>query len=193
MSDDESWEERHLKANANEAYMAGVAAELIRNCMRGVAAQNNANAAYGATKEFVTLVKLIRYLPGANLMQIFSDAINEIRPPRDDDIGNKETFADRYYERSIHSAATAGVRFLVEQSCRDNAAKGRSSRRESEFLDALGRIEQARANMAEQRGKRLALDAPSATDIAERALASIKPSAMPPKRKPKRAKRPATS
>ena len=41
-------------------------------------------------------------------------------------------------------AAQMGLRYLVEKSCDDNAARGRASRREEEFRSAVGRIDEAR-------------------------------------------------
>ena len=92
--DADSLEVRFLKANANKDYMAGVLADCIRNCMRGVASGDSSSAAYRASQDFLRLIKLTKFAEnGVPLMQLFADAINEIRPDRTDDIGNTETFA----------------------------------------------------------------------------------------------------
>lgn len=146
MPEDESdsWEVPFLKANANKDYMAEVLADCIRNCMRGVASGDPSSAAFRASQDFAKLIKLIKYaeMP-VPIMQLFAQAIDEIRPDRTDDIGNKETFAERYVEISIFSAASSGIQYIVERSCSDNAANGRSSRRRSEFLDSLRHIKEA--------------------------------------------------
>ena len=171
--DGDSLEVRFLKANANKEYMAGVLADCIRNCMRGVAAGEPSSAAYKASQDFLSLIKLLKYAEtGVPLMQLFVDAIDEIRPTRTDDIGNAETFAERYFESSILSSAQSGIQFIIERSCHDGAAKGRASRRESDFLSSLRRIEEARTEMNKNREKRWANQSPASRIAKKRTLAA---------------------
>ncbi len=146
--DSDSFEDRFFKANANNEYIAGVLADCIRNCMRGIASGDPSSAAYKASQDFLSLIKLLKYAEnGVPLMQLFLDAIDEIRPSGTDDIGNQETFAQRYYESSIIIAAQSGIQLVVESSCHDRAAKGRASRRERDFLGSLRDIDEARTEM----------------------------------------------
>jgi len=177
MSDDggDSWKVRFLKANANKDYMAGVLADCIRNCMRGVGTAfsgDPASAANRASEDFAKLIELMKYAgDDVRLRQLFVDAISEIRPIRPDgDIGNDETFARRSFESSKLSAAMSGIQFIVERSCRDNAAKGRASRRESDFLDSLREIDEDREEMIRDREKRQASQGTSPSSDVDRAL-----------------------
>jgi len=57
-------------------------------------------------------------------------------------MNNDEEVSD--VERATIEAAKSGVKFLVERSCDDNAARGRSSRRLREFLDDVRYLDEAR-------------------------------------------------
>jgi hypothetical protein len=65
----------------------------------------------------------------------------------------------------------SGIQFIVERSCRDNAAKGRASRRESDFLNSLRHIDEDRKEMNRDREKRQASQATSPSSDVDRALA----------------------
>ena len=47
-------------------------------------------------------------------------------------------------EHAKVGAARRGMKYLVERSCSDNAARGRASRREREFLSAIKAIDEVR-------------------------------------------------
>lgn len=174
--EEESLEVRFLKANANKDYMAGVLADCIRNCMRGVASSSDpTSAGYRATQEFLQLLKLMRFAgDDIRVGQLFADAIDDIRPKRTDDIFNEpEHAAHRYFEWTIDDAAMTGMQFVVEKSCHDNAAKGRAGRRKSDFLSSLRQIDEARRSMNEDWDKRRAKDAAAGVSAKDRALATL--------------------
>lgn len=182
-------EDRFYKANANNEYMAAVLADCIRNCMLGVASSGEpSSAAYKAAQDFLQLIKLMKHVENVPLTGLFSDAIDEIRPLRTDDIFKEpEHAASRYFDWTISHAAMTGIQFVVESSCHDNAAKGRASKRQSNFLDALRSIEDARKDMNADWEKRRAKDAAagiSSMDRARTTLAAMKATKKP--RKPRK-------
>lgn len=126
-------DEAFLRANADIDYMSGRLADLIRNCMRSIAAADSGRRTYQALEDFQALLTLIRYSDGVSGHQLFTQAIDELRPePRDT------------LDRAILDAAKCGIQFLIEMSCSDNAAGGRASTRRMKFLDSLKRIEEVR-------------------------------------------------
>jgi hypothetical protein len=161
---DEDWNERFLKANANVDFMATRLADCLRNCMRAVAAGDPTSPRYRAVEDFDMLLKLIVRSEGVPLHELFEKAIDELRPERLSlDQLSSEWRAEYCYERSIMSAAESGLQFLVESSCADNAARGRASRRESDFLSAIRRIEAARQDMAQEANARWQAPKPAPT------------------------------
>jgi len=158
-----------LKANANHDYMAGVLADCIRHCMRGVAAGDPSSPAYKATQEFEKLLKLMRHADGVYLYKLFADAIDEVRPKQPKLGGDWR--ASKYFDHTVMRAAQDGIQFVVESSCGDNAARGRASKRESNFLDAMRRIEEAREEMRKE---------------ADARWRATRPAAEPKSRKPKK-------
>jgi len=177
MPEDESdsWEVRLLKANATEDYMAEVLADCIRNCMRGVASGDSSSAVFRASQDFAKLIKLIKYTETrVSVMQLFADAIDEIRPNCMEDIGNKDTFFERYVDISIFSAASSGIQYIVERSCADNAAKGRASRRKSEFLGSLRHIKEAQEERSREWKQRRVDEQASRNDATNRVTPTAK-------------------
>ena len=68
--------------------------------------------------------------------QIFSAAVSEFHLPREDDDDG---------ERAALRAAREGIKYLVESSCSDNAARGRAARRRDSFERAIYEMEDVRA------------------------------------------------
>jgi len=134
---EEDFQERFLKANANVDYMAQTLADVLRNCIRASVASNPSSQTYEAAKNFEMLLKLIVRSEGVRIYELLEKAIEDITvEPRPDSV-----------DGAITHAAQMGMRFLVEQSCHDNAARGRAGKRRSEFLDAIKCIEEAREEM----------------------------------------------
>ncbi len=141
MADDDDLGEQFLQANSNVDYMASHLADCLRNCMRAVAATEPSSATYKAVQDFDMLLKLLVRSKGIRFGELFDKAIAELRPERAEPTG--EGSAYRYYEHTILTAAETGLQLLVESSCADNAAKGRTSSRRSDFLSAIKSIDEA--------------------------------------------------
>ena len=137
MSDDEDFGEQFLQANANVDCMAHKLADCLRNCMRAVATNDPSSAAFNATQEFDLFLKLLVRSEGVRLGILFDKAIEAIRPVQPDFTSELSAYDE--YAQSIMQAAQDGIRYLVENSCGDNAARGRTSQRKSDFLSAIKR------------------------------------------------------
>jgi len=134
-----SGEEDFLKANANTDYMAARLADCLRDCMRAVAADSPDSRRYYAVQNFSMLIRQLKHWENPNLHELFAKAIDHLRPlhpPWDD--------PRHAVERAYIVAAEHGIKFLTELTSRDTAARGRTSRRQSEFMDAIKWIDEAR-------------------------------------------------
>lgn len=132
--DDENLGDQFLRINANVDYMAGELAEILRNCMRAAASGEPTSQTYRAAQGFQTLLKLIGYSESVRTYELFEKAIASI---------TVENERDGVESATIH-AAQMGMRYLVEKSCGDGAARGRASKRQDEFFAAIKEIEEAR-------------------------------------------------
>ena len=131
---DEGFHERFVAANANVESMASQMAELLRSVMRAAASSDRASQTYRAAETFIFLLELIQNAKDFNTVELLARAIDEISiEPH-----------PKLLDESVVHAAKMGMRFLVELSCRDNAASARASKRETEFLQAIEDIETAR-------------------------------------------------
>jgi len=125
---DDDFRERFLKANANPGHIASRFADVLRNLMRSVAANDPSRALYYAAEDMKFVADLLeRCEQPMSWHSLFADAVENIQRmlPEDTD--------DKRYSR----AAQDGVKYLVESSATDNAARGRASRRLSEFIATI--------------------------------------------------------
>ncbi|HEY4249967.1 MAG TPA: hypothetical protein VGM87_02140 [Roseomonas sp.] len=132
--------ERFIELNANVEFMSDHLADFLRNCMRAAAATDPSAAVGRATQEFAFLLRLLAKAQSPNLHDLVSRAVKDLTVQERGDV----------FTEAVIRSAEKGVRFLVESSCIDNAARGRASRREQEFLDAIERIGDARATLNKQ-------------------------------------------
>jgi len=132
---DDDFRERFLKGNANSRYMGHHLAELVRSLVRAMATNSDTSSQlFRASEILTTLIQLMSRADDLRPGEIVQEAAQDlaIEEPR-----------DRVNE-AILDAARMGTRYLVESSCADNAARGRSSKRREEFLTAIQWIEEAR-------------------------------------------------
>jgi hypothetical protein len=131
---DDDFHERFLKANANPDFMAQQLADLLRNCVRAAAATSDPTSqTYRASETLKFLIQLMSRAESIQPFELVEKAVGQITVDGDDDPVN---------EAVIH-AAKMGTRFLVEESCDDNAARGRAAKRRDEFLQAIKWVEEA--------------------------------------------------
>lgn len=132
---EEDLHERFLKANANSDFIAGHFADVVRNLIRAVAANDPSRPLYLAAEEMRFVIELLqRCEKPVTWYSLFIDAIASIQAHLPDDPD------DRKYIR----AAQDGMKYLVESSATDNAARGRASRRLSEFMSMIDYSQKAR-------------------------------------------------
>ena len=142
VDDPKEFRREFLKANANPEFIAGQFADVLRNLMRAIAATSDysSGGVYEAARFMRYVDELIQHSPEKiDMHQVFRLAVRDIRGERPDD--EEEEDIDR---RRIQVARSA-TRFLVESSCRDNASRGRSSKRWGEFERELRWLEEAQA------------------------------------------------
>jgi len=136
--------ERFIELNANADFMAARLADFLRNCMRAAAASDPSGPVARASEDFRFLLRLLAKSQSASAYELISKAVEDLAvEERGDSL-----------DGAVIYAAQMGMRFLVETSCADNAARGRASRRQTEFLDAIKRIEEAREELRQQYAKR---------------------------------------
>jgi hypothetical protein len=140
MSDDESdprfdFREAFLKANANLDFIGAQFADVLRDLMRAVSSNDPTDGAYRAAKKMDFVIDLLsRCDDKFSFYHLFLSALEEFEVDSDE-MGVESATVD---------AAQRGVKFLVERSCTDNAAKGRTSRRRADFLSAIKSIDEIR-------------------------------------------------
>ncbi len=133
MAENDYFRESFLQANANLDFISLQFADVVRNLMRATAAGDPTSAIYKAAEKMNFVADLLsRTEEKFGFFHVFEKAIADLRND-DEGEGNIET--------AIVSAAKDGIKFLVERSCDDNAARGRASRRRQEFLSAIRWIE----------------------------------------------------
>ena len=122
--------EAFLNANANEGFIASQMAEVIRKLMRAASSANG--SLYEASEQMKFIHDLISRMESeVSWWHVLHSAIEEIR---------SNLPSDKYNERYVH-AAERGIKFFVESSAGDNGAKGRASKRISEFQQAIRSID----------------------------------------------------
>ena len=127
-SDASEFREAFLKANANEDFIVGQLADLIRHLLRAVSSDNSSSAAHSAAETMKFVGELAARCPEPlSWYRLLSAAVDEI----------KNNIPDDPHDRKFLDAATRGIKYFVESSATDNAARGRASRRHREFLDAI--------------------------------------------------------
>lgn len=140
MSDEEDdskpdFNEAFLRANANLDFIGTQFAGVLRNLMRAVSSTDPTDGAYSAAKQMDFVVDLLsRCEEKFGFYHLFLKALEEFRD--DTEWGTVE-------HSTVH-AAQRGIKYLVERSCSDNAARGRTSKRRDEFLSAIKTIEEVR-------------------------------------------------
>ena len=124
-----------LIANTNLDSIADRFSDVLRNLMRAFAAHDPAAATYRAVEQMNLVAELLsKTHENIGFYALFTRALECM------DKNSERSDIDK----AIIDAAKSGLKFLVERSCDDNAARGRSSRRQREFLDDMRRIEEAR-------------------------------------------------
>jgi hypothetical protein len=144
MSDEpESFRDTFVRGNANLEFISHQFAAVIRNLMRASVASDPQAALHRASEEMNFVAELMSKTEEEfSFHALFARSIKLIKGTNDH---------DSEVERAIVRAAEQGVKFLVERSCGDNAAAGRASRREDEFLTAIRWIDDARGEMRDRR------------------------------------------
>ncbi len=135
MESDSDFHEAFLKSNANLEFISLQFADVIRDLMRAaVASDGGAAAVSRAARQMKFVVDLLSQTEEKfGFHHIFQRAISDI---------NIDAF--NHPERDALIAAQDAVKYLVESSCHDAAARGRASRRLAEFYRAIPMIEDGR-------------------------------------------------
>jgi hypothetical protein len=125
-----------LKANANKEFICAQFIDVLRDLIRAIAVRDDPSAPiWRATEHW----KFITDLPShceerISTHEMFSTAVNALR-----EAGEKDEI-----DGALLIAARLGMSLYVESSCRDNAARGRTSKRRDRFLTAIRKIEARR-------------------------------------------------
>jgi len=134
-NDDFDFSGEFTKANANLDYIAAQFADVIRHLMRAISSDDPSSGIYNATRSMNSVAELLSKTEEKfGFYQLFSKALEEFR----DDVEWGTS------EHDIVHTAHRGIKYIVERSCTDNAARGRASRRRDEFLSATRMIEEMR-------------------------------------------------
>ena len=134
-TDVEDFGEALLRANATPETIAFEIADVLRDLLRASAAEDPWTGPYRAAMRMDRALELIERCPEPlSWSRLFKEAVENIR----------DTGRAGELEEPIIQAARAGLRYLVEQSCDDNAARGRASQRRAAFLHEIAAIEQRR-------------------------------------------------
>lgn len=135
--------ERFLRANANREYICSEFTEVLRDLIRGVAVISDpARPVSRAAKNMHFVLDLLSYSEEKiGFYDLFSEAVRRLR----------QYEAESLVEETMYEAARAGVSMLMEATCADNAARGRVSQRQHDFLHHIKWIDEARS---EQRSNR---------------------------------------
>lgn len=132
----EGLHDRFVKANANLEYISYQFADVLRNLIRASVAGDPRSALYNAAEKMNFVAELLSKTEEKfGFHTLFTNALQHVR---------KENDRESPIKDAIIRAAKSGVQFLVERSCDDNAARGRASRRQDEFLNAIHWLQQER-------------------------------------------------
>jgi hypothetical protein len=133
--DNDDFREAFLRANAREDFIVAQLADMLRDLMRAVSSDDVSGKAWSAGEQMTFVCKLIaRSETPLSWHRLMSDAVRSITDniPEDPD------------DQKLISAAKRGMKYLVECSATDNAARGRASKRRTEFEDAIRWSQEAR-------------------------------------------------
>lgn len=124
--------EQFLRANANVDYIAAQFADVLRDMMRAFAADDPAAGVARASSHLSQMFQLInRASDPISAYSLCLKAVENLHETRPEDYRQEDPWA---------VAARSGLKMLVEQSCFDNAARGRASRRQEAFARDVGAI-----------------------------------------------------
>ena len=115
-----------IKANANKDYICGQFTEVLRDLIRAISAHSDySGGLYRSTNQMQYVMKLLKECEDPiSWRDLFLNAIEELRPH----IDYKE------YDAPAISAAMSGMSYLAEVTCLDNAARGRASKKQHNFI-----------------------------------------------------------
>jgi hypothetical protein len=137
--------ERFLDANANLDFISHKFADVLRDLMRASVARDPTPAADRAAERMNFVADLLsRTKEKFSFHDLFSRSLELMR--------NVDERAD--LDAAMVDAAERGLKLLVERSCDDDAARGRISQREHDFLSAIDRLEEARHGTRDSPRKR---------------------------------------
>jgi tetratricopeptide (TPR) repeat protein len=146
--------EAFLKANANREFIADQMADVFRELLRALSSDNGSG--YSAAEKMDFAGELLKRCDEPlSWWQLFDDAIKIIRASQS---------VDSYTADYMH-IAKRGMKYFVESSATDNAAKGRAATRlrdlqqaikwQAESLDASPEVERTRL-ILQQNAEKLA-------------------------------------
>lgn len=121
-----------VRMNANPAFVAGEFTDVILDLMRAIAADDDpTTAVYRASDKMHRLIEFMAAIEGGvSFHELFGRSVELLRANAEKNSGH-----DNYLE-----ASRAGMRFLAEASCFDNAARGRAASRLSTFIPRVSKL-----------------------------------------------------
>lgn len=135
MSEEEfDYREAFLKANARNDYIAGEVEDLLRILMRGIASENPSANVGKAVEKLRWIIDLVMRCENLDARVILESAMEGISETDDDD----------ELDRAFIGAAKDGLMFLIENSAHDGFARGRASKRRSNFMRSIEHIDRVR-------------------------------------------------
>ncbi len=126
--DKEGFRKAFLIANANPEFIASKFADMMREMMRAFAAGTGSSGGYRAAQNLKFILDLLAH--AEELIRpddVIYLALDNLRGPHE---------PDKEPDTAVEAART-GLRFLVERSCYDNAARGRTRQRLESFEAAI--------------------------------------------------------
>lgn len=135
------YREAFLKANANKEFICAQFIDVLRDLIRAVAVRDDPSAPIQrATQQWGFITELLeRCEDKVSIRDMFSTAVKALR------VSDQEQHD--LVNEAVISAARTGMSFYMEASCTDNAASGRTSKRERDFMSAISWIESAQQHM----------------------------------------------
>ena len=134
MGDDgDNFPDQFTRANANLDFIAAQFADVLRNLMRAASSDDPSDGAFRASQQMDFVVELLsKTTEKFGFYHLFMKSIEEF----------KDDTEWASVEHTEIAAARRGMKYLVERSCSDSAARGRASRRRTEFLSAIKHIDE---------------------------------------------------
>jgi len=137
MSDErfgKDFHEQFLEANANQQFITAELADVLRNLMRAVASNGPSAALYNASQQLEFALQLIkRCKEPLRLYDLLADAVEDV----------SDVASYNEVDEARLDAARSGLRYLVESSCEDRAARGRIAQRLRAFERDITWIDEA--------------------------------------------------